>query len=350
MTTVLSPIPRMIRLAFPGGPRVPPDIIDPTNVYKNAYIQQFCLNTITILDNLLNSPGFLEKVLYFVRFSSGPVFVTDLFSFHLKGGNALPLLKIDVDPSVKFPYNFTGDFDLALLINPALKKENFKVLREIAIYELIDMLKMIVLQKSDWQYVIASLVSSGYRIKNLDAAKIVVASEAYTYDDFGLGEHLYDHPRLLDFLIPAGCPFELLIHPNLPYKEKSQNFALIKLRTRTDPVVDLIDIAIPSSSYKNIKFEWDIHRTLYFKNETFNFRIADSLNTYIDFRISAFTDSRNTKKKTRTNRADTIRNTILKPLLKSGHLKKETVESFKLVEYNHPEIKDLKNILSDVHE
>ena len=127
---------------------------------------------------------------------------------------------------------------------------------------------------------------------------------------------------------------------------------LIKVRARTEPPIDLIDISIPSQSYKNIQFEWKIHRTERFldSKNLFRFNISDRLNTYIDYRISALTDSRNTKKKTRTNRADTIRNTILKPLLQSGHLTKETVDLFKHVEYNHPEIKDLKNILSDVHE
>ena len=360
MISIVSPISRMIRSAFAERsdsepPReiyeMPPLPKTANNtektIHRNPVIQAFCLNTITVLDALMNNARLLEKILYFVRFDRGPIYVSDVFTFHLKGGNALPLLKIDINPETTFPLKFTGDFDLTLLINPSLKREDFKVLREIMIYEIINMLKMIILQESDWGHIITNLMIHSIKLKRLDETRISIANEAYTYDDFGLGANLYNHPRLLDFKIPVGCPFDLEIHPNLPYKDKSLNFALIKLRTRTEPPIDLIDIAIPSMSYEHIQFDWDVHRTLYFVGNEFKFRVADSLNVYIDYRISALTDSRTEKRRARNNRAIVVRNNILKPLLQSGYFTKEMIDSYKTLQHTDYRV-NLKNILSDI--
>ena len=114
--------------------------------------------------------------------------------------------------------------------------------------------------------------------------------------------------------------------------------------------MDLIDVAIPNRSYANLAFEWNIHRPIMFSMFSgIRFPVSDSLQTYIDFRIAALTDSRDVKKKTRTNRANRIRNTILKPLLESGEITQEQLNMYKTLPYNHPTIKvNLANILSDV--
>jgi hypothetical protein len=225
------------------------------------------------------------------------------------------------------------------------------MIREMLIVEIVDTIRSLLSQPCDWLPIITSLLVHKFTIQTLTEKKIDVLDAAYTYDDYNLGNYLYNSPELRGFKFGKGCPFVVELHPNVSFKDTTLNFALIKIRTRTEPQIDLIDISIPARTYTNIEFEWKICRSLMFHNPELNFRfpVSDSLTAYIDYRIASLTDSRATKKEVRTRRAIAIRNTILKPLLKSGYLTQEQVDAFKTIEYKHPTIKNLRNILSDVH-
>lgn len=286
-------------------------------------------------------PSYRDKPLNFRNF----------YTMYLKGGNVLPLLNSFMDTTKKFPYDCNGDFDVTLLLNPSLDKDVFRMIREMLLIEIVDTIKTLLSQPCDWLPIITSLLVHLCKVQRLTEVKIDVQDAAYTYDDYNLGNYLYNSREMAEFKFGTGCPFQVELHPNVSFKDTTLNFALIKIRTRTEPQIDLIDISIPSRTYTNIEFEWKICRSLMFQDPELNFRfpVSDSLTAYIDYRIASLTDSRETKKAVRTKRANAIRNTILKPLLESGYLTQEQVDAFKTIEYKHPMIKNLKTILSDVH-
>ena len=111
------------------------------------------------------------------------------------------------------------------------------------------------------------------------------------------------------FNIPKGCPFNIIIKPNVSFKDYKTgktsifNTALIKIVTRTDPPIDLIDIVFPSKLNNKIKLEWDIHNTEEFSSNGYTFHVADPFSVYVDQALSAKTNTRKNKINSRTRRA-----------------------------------------------
>jgi hypothetical protein len=253
---------------------------------------------------------------------------------YLKGGNALPFLDLASGNASPLPYNFTGDFDCSSLVNPDFDPDTFRILREILIVEILNVLKSIVLRYELWAKILYAMFAYNVEFELLNSKKITLHQEALTPDDMNLYEHVYAKD-FASWKLPDGCPMQIEIHPNLPFKHASQNMTVISLRLRTIPPIDLIDISIPAHNNKYLQFEWDIHGGIPYINDEVHlaFFVSNFVNTYIDYRVSALLDTRKEKRAKRTQRADRLRNTILNPLLRSGTLKMHTITRLKSKTY-----------------
>lgn len=308
------------------------------NIYKNENIQRFCLFVLSQIHKSVYSNLMIRKMRenVSVEFENIPTIdyvFKHLFAFYLKGGNALPLLYLASGESAAMPYNFSGDFDCSVLINPDFDASLFKTIREIIIVEIVNVLKSVVIRPKIWASILHELYKYNLEFEPLTANTIQLHQEALTPDDMDLHQYVYskDFESWRSF---DGCPFQIEIHPNLPYKEQSQNISVFKLKLRTIPSIDLIDIAIPSYLNKYIKFEWDIHGGIPYMNNHHGivFYFSNFINTYIDYRVSAFLDAR--KRTKRNERARRLRNDIINPMLKAGILKMHVISRLKEKKYN----------------
>lgn len=344
---IFKPLPKKMHSTFPYGTSLTPGHVE--TIYQHPAVQYVCLHYLTNLHRMLFRPETLMKIIQILQFLGQPVVMdfTKLYTFFLKGGNVLPLLS---NPNAEIPIAFTGDFDATLLLNPSMDNTLFKIMREALIVEIIHTLHLLLPMPTDCAVLLQAFEQLGLVMEPYAPFPFDVRDSALTPDDLDLDKFLYKSRGISQFQFPPNCPLRCVILPNLSFGSKTLNLTLIKVVTRTIPPLDLIDISIPSRYYQNIEFEWKIHKTIHFRpNRHVEFMIADSLNAYIEYRIAALTDSRAVKKNARTRRANTIRNTILLPLLRSGDLTQEQVDMFKPIPYNHPNVRNLRNILSDVH-
>lgn len=305
--------------------------------YGNSNLKMFCLKAITQINDILYSNVIIHKIFQ----GNPPINMEDCFqkyfAFFLKGSNALPFLKMkynaSLGPIVRSPV-FSGDFDCTLLINPD-SRIPFKTAREILITELVSALLSIINEPSNWGVIRGILRECELNIQNLDVGSVDVREEALSPDDFELSEYLYNGDIVQSRRTIPGCPFQFIIHPNLHYGNNSLGLALFKLQTRTNPPVDILDISVPSQMYADLRLDWKIHSGILFRLEhSIRFFVSDFISTYIDYRIGASKNSRNIKKEKRTKLANTLRNTMIRPLLSRRMLTRKQINSLK----NIPEI------------
>jgi hypothetical protein len=236
-------------------------------------------------------------------------------------------------PIVRSPV-FSSDFDCTLLINPN-SRIPFKIVREILITEMVSLILSIVNEPSNWGVMREIFRECELNIQDLGVGSVDVRDEALTPDDFELSEYLYNSDTIQSRRTIPGCPFQFIIHPNLHYGNKSLGLALFKLQTRTNPPVDILDISVPSQMYADLLMDWKIHNGILIKLEnTIRFFVSDFISTYIDYRIGASKNSRNEKKTKRSNLANTLRNTMIRPLLSRGTMTRKQINYLK----NIPEI------------
>jgi hypothetical protein len=345
--SIFVPLKKKVYSTFPLGTILAPGPLG--TIYEHPAVQYLCLHYMTTIHRMLSRPETIMKLIRIMQSLGQPIVMdfSTLYTFFLKGGNVLPLL---ANPHAQIPIHFTGDFDATLLLNPSMDPLLFKIMREALIVEIVHTLQQLLPMPPDMDILRKAFVQLGLVMEPIGPLPFDVRTTALTPDDLELDTLLYQSKGFKEIRFPPECPLRCVIQPNLSFGSNTLNFTLIKIVTRTVPPMDLLDISIPSRFYKNIEFEWDIHRTTHFRpNPHVEFLLADSLSTYIAYRIAALTDSRPNKQASRTRRANTVRNTILIPLLRSGHLTQAQVDKFKSIPYNHPSVRNLRTILSDVH-
>ena len=285
------------------------------NFYNTAEIQIFCMTILTRLDTILYDLNVENKY--------------KLFDFYLKGGNTMALHLPTLSYNTFFPYDFQGDFDCSLLIYPELDDKEFIKIRNSCINTILSFLKEFISIESTWAGILP--IYNLYGLKPTPSSKpITVFNEALTEYDFQLSETLYESPTFRSWVTPEHCPFRLEVHPNLTSHKVPLNIGLIKLKTNTEPSLDLIDIAIPTKLYKHLNLEWDIHKTNRFILPKYKlaFNVSDILSSYLDQTIASILETNITRKQKRLTRASKLRNRIL-PLIQSRTIPTHNIEYLK---------------------
>jgi hypothetical protein len=282
-----------------------------SQVVMEPEMQMFCLFVISYITLYLQ--GLLRS---------------DVFRFYLKGGNALPFIEAIADSkagvSQGFPYKITGDFDCELLIDPTLARADFAKLRSVCIIHIIHNIATVIAHRRDLWPSIMFLYTQLHKVKfDTSVNRVKLNDTGLSADDIQLSEYYNgsDFPREL----PADCPFSFEIITLHRHKGDPLFFTLMKIKTRTIPAYDLIDIAIPSMDNKGIKYDWDIG-TLYniripipFPQPVMaSFYVVDAITLYLDQRKASTTNDREEKVRRRTERADYIRNHVLPKMNKNN--------------------------------
>ena len=317
---------------YPNSPVVHRGLNTPEQLkrlYKDPNLHNFCLNAITRIHYALYSSNITKKLF---GNTPNPKDLLDCFmkyyAFFLKGTNALPFLQKEFQSQTGrhaiLPI-FSSDFDCTLLINPELGK-SFSRIREILITELVYIMKSIVEDPYFWPIIRSVLQESELVIEPLGPGPIYVKDEAISLEDMNLSSELYRSPIIENARTMPGCPFQFVIHPNLHYRDSSLGFALFKIQTRTIPPLDILDISVPSTKYKDLRMDWTLHRGILVSLEpSVLFFVSDFISTYIDYRQGAKKNTRSNKSKKRTLFANTLRNTIIRPLLQRRILSRNSL-------------------------
>jgi len=265
------------------------------------------------------------------------------YAFFLKGSNAMPLLRMEYISKlygrVQFP-RFVSDFDCTLLINPRWGA-HFKTMREILITELVYTIFAIVQTPFYWAIFRDIYKESELPTPFLGVNDIQVRQDALSPDDFDLNSYLYNGDMVKTFRTFPGCPFQVVIHPNLQFGQAPLGFALLKIQTRTEPPLDILDVSIPSSTYTDLQTDWKIHRGLRLAiGPDILFYVSDFLYTYIDYRMGAKKNTRVNKSRKRKHLANTLRNTILRNLVRHEVIPKERLAEMRAI----PDVQNMINL------
>ena len=210
--------------------------------------------------------------------------------FFLKGGNAATI-HLHGGP----PYPFKSDFDMTALIDPAeYSDELFVTTVEAALF-------------ATFYAIGAAMPNFGPRPASPDFA---VAGM------YGPVRHMLskiiDNPTWQ--ILNGQSPFIVTLIPDLAYGSVSTGLTLIKVQTKTEPRVDIIDIAIPRRDYKFYEMEWEMadeNLIFYGMGESrYGFYMANDVFTYFDQRIAAGLNTRPAKRSVRTERANALEKMI----------------------------------------
>lgn len=112
------------------------------------------------------------------------------------------------------------------------------------------------------------------------------------------------------FRMNTGTPFDIVVTPDIIYKHSSIGITLITIRTKTDPPVDIIDIAIPRRGYKLYDMEWDMAKGNLIMTD--GLIAANEIFSYFDQQIAAAMNTRPEKVAVRRARAERLHAMIAK--------------------------------------
>jgi hypothetical protein len=130
--------------------------------------------------------------------------------------------------------------------------------------------------------------------------------DGYSGSDFIMPDYLEEHKLKLKM---DQIPFDIEIIPDLIYvKDKVAQpigMTLIKIKTRTSPSIDLIDIAMPRKGvYELYNLEWDLAKDHLIKKD--GIMMQDLLYALYDQRIASLLNTREEKVKSRKERIEEI--------------------------------------------
>lgn len=205
---------------------------------RERFIQDRTVNTLcfTIVRNIANELNKNQNVRFFVK------------------GGAAATLSITGKP-----LEIINDIDCTVLVKPTLNPDAFELNRIYAA-----------------KICIERIVGTLYHITTMDLSKIQSAYSRYgltslptdpsirighaTSDSYTLLEELNKYIPTITALRPD-CPFFIDIWPSLMFGKKSLQMAVLKIRTHTEPSLDLIDIALPAKTYERLSYEWEEYKT-----------------------------------------------------------------------------------------
>lgn len=239
--------------------------------------------------------------------------------FFLKGGNAAIMLLED-----EKPYKFVSDFDTTLLINPEKYSDDYFItILKLAIYAAVSAINSTSEFGIGFLHILDAYKRSGF-------GKLTDTKEEKTLPHFvkpsmytpiqNLLEKAFDVEwnnkyipvKMKDDVIKQewlksniDCPFEVEVIPDLLYGYQSTGLTLIKIKTRTSPSVELIDISIPRKEYPLYKLEWDIVSSGHLVAKD-KIALTNNVYTLFDQRLAASINTRENKKIRRTQRANKL--------------------------------------------
>ena len=258
----------------------------------------------------------------------------DRFRFFLKGGNAIPLLT-----ETRRPFSFTGDFDCEVLIDPSLAKADFLRVYFRLLERIIKEVQTSVSTTSYYDDIWKELQRNNYR---------PVSHYENTIKVFGTStanEDLFTSALVRDFRMPDKSPFLISIIPNFVWKGTRIGLAILRVQTRTEPRVTLLDITLPRPDYEHLSFVWNTYNYNLFNVGMYTFYVLDPVSQYVDLRFAAAQNERPEWKAKRTRRANRIRNTIVRP--KKNTTLKNSISRISRVNYRING-KTLKNMMSEL--
>ena len=165
--------------------------------------------------------------------------------FFVKGGAAYILER------KRNPLLIENDIDCEIIIDPRLSPEVFNAKRATSadhcIEEILRVLRSIPRDKMEHIYAL-------FRHHGLAVSERVPRISMGAAAENGM-------PLIPLFTGALGSgshttPFHIELRPSQLYRGVSQQIAVIRLRTRTEPSRDLIDIAIPAPTYKHLEEDW----------------------------------------------------------------------------------------------
>jgi hypothetical protein len=107
------------------------------------------------------------------------------------------------------------------------------------------------------------------------------------------------------FQMPPNSPFIVEIVPDIVYQKQSLGLTLIKIRTRTEPSTEIIDIALMRPDYKFYQVEWEmIQGNLVGIG---GIRVANAVFSYFDQQMAAALNTRPEKRAVRAQRVENLR-------------------------------------------
>ena len=170
--------------------------------------------------------------------------------FFVKGGAAYILRQ------KRNPLLIENDVDCEILVNPDLSPEVFNEKRlhsaDICIKQILHTLRSLSAETK------ASILAL-YRHKGLaETSRIPTISMSGVAEDGIPLVHFFT-----DMLSHEehDAPFHIELRPSQLYGHTSRHMAVIRLRTRTEPSLDLIDIAIPALNNTHLRHEWEHYNT-----------------------------------------------------------------------------------------
>jgi hypothetical protein len=307
---------------------------DGASLLKEPLIHSCCLGIISAI----NDTYLYSEDLYSLKRDDSKLF--------LKGGNAVTMLLNE-----KAPYPFTSDFDVAVLIDPAKYTPDYfiTVLKslifatsaavQIATYEYWDNIKQLYKKNGlneesieDLEKKFGKIVyktknnkhkRAHYSLEDASRLPLFVKSKMKSGVEFMLEKHfdfsystpLYTPVDLLKneihvdyFKVNFGSPFEIEVIPDLTYGYQSTGITLIKIKTRTSPSIELIDIAIPRKEYPLYETEWKLASEHLIEKD--GIPITNKEFALFDQRLAAESNTREEKRKKRTERANALRGKI----------------------------------------
>ena len=346
----------IVRSPAPARKSLSPPRMAAPPIIKDASIQRFAFSTVSAIHEFLYSHDIREgvaKIRTDKVIHNEDTMLRDVYSFFLKGGAAPAILeRLEMPTNYMRPLPIENDIDTTLLVNPAEPK--FVDIRNFLIHGLIRFISkhILVESKGDWAEIVGAY--SMHKLKldrqetpiqittkgGMDGESIALFSGCDGSTCDGIAKDL------AGFKFPPNCPFKVEVQASIYFNRKSVGLTLLKILTKTTPAVELLDIAIPISTYSLLGAEWNTKRLLRVHeilDTHVDFYIADHWTTLVDQRLGAFGDTRSKKTEQRTGRADRLKglvetlqekgyinskNTLGKELLKTPMLDGKTFGNF----------------------
>ena len=312
---------------------------------------------------LLNNPIFQRHILEIIKTIDSTIYTKykdqgikkEDGLFFLKGGNAVTMLLNE-----KMPYPFESDFDFTLIINPEKYTDEYfiHVLKLVIfacvsgihnVLEFWDSINNKIYKDVGLDKVAVDTLEKRYGVNphgfndNTEEEKreyyfykeetqypLFIKSKVFTPTDYLLGKHFnitnseyipvkqkeHDIFKQRDLILNRKSPFDIDIIPDIVYYKDGVptpiGITLIKIKTHTEPQIELIDIAIPHRGvYKLYDLEWELAKdNLIEKNSIY---IQNPLYAIYNQKMASLLNTRKEKVEVRQKRAKEIYDTIIKP-------------------------------------
>lgn len=228
-------------------------------LYKNDIIRPLMNHIVSSIHSYLYSNDFIQ---YMFKHLLNKIFLygsdylqKNVYSFHMKGSsNFMNLLTMHN----KDNYECYGDYDFALVLNPALfKQDEFAFLRMFLIIGLLKNLSEICNNLSNNSLMIKNCKKLGIIFDELDESPTLeIINTGISSDDISLIMHYFDNNLLYEQFDPHSL-INIKILTNINNDYTNHMLVSVGLKAKLNGIdVHLIDIVIPTYNSPSISYEW----------------------------------------------------------------------------------------------